>query len=378
LDQRLKVLHCNDPYCTGGGESLTSPDPQRGQWPSILLDASGNPVISYYTTVFDKLKVLHCNDPNCATGGDTIATPDPGTFLLESPTSLALDAAGNPVVAYTPPYELRVLHCNDPLCVGLIESITTHDIYVGAPSIALDASGYPVIAYYKTNGVIWTTGTMKVMHCNDADCAPGNNETTATPDAGPGITPSLRLDASGRPVIAYDTGSTTNDLKVMHCNDVNCAGMNETIMTPDSVGDVGGEPSLLLDGGNPLVSYRDETNGSLKLLRCNDANCALGGDAMVSLDSASDSGEKSALALDASGHPVVTYDAGTDLHLLRCGSPSCQDAVGGLTELSGALAAPASGGPPLAAIIAAVAVGALALAAIAWRAFGRLGTLSVR
>jgi len=152
LDTRLRVLHCDDPFCTGGGESLIMPEVESGQYPSIALDASGNPAISYYTTPFDRLKLLRCDDPNC-TGSESITTPDPQAYLLNHSTSIAIDAAGNPVIAYAPwapLYEIRIMHCNDPNCAGNDESITIHDSFAAAPSLALDAAGNPVVAYYRS------------------------------------------------------------------------------------------------------------------------------------------------------------------------------------------------------------------------------------
>lgn len=361
---RLKILHCNDPICAPGGDTVNSPDLQPGQWPSIRMDASGNPVISYYSTMFDRLKLLHCNDPNCASGGDTVTVPDPGTFLLEWQTSLALDASGNPVIAYAPPYEIRVLHCNDPFCTGNDETITSNDSSAAGPSMALDALGKPVVAYFKGSGGVFSTGSLRVMHCNDVNCAPGGDTVTA-PEPGPGITPSLRLDASGMPVLAYYTGTTTRDLRIMHCNDVNCSGTNESITTPDATGDAGGEPALVLDGGLPVVTYRDETNGDLKLLRCNDVNCDPGGDTRTSLDTAADSGDKSSLIIDGAGNPAITFDAGTDLHLIRCDTPACASAVGGMTRLPG-VAPSSSGGLSSPAFVPFAALALVALASIAF------------
>lgn len=363
LDTRLKILHCDDASCLGGGESLVSLDLQPGQWPSLTLDGAGNPVMSYYSTFYDRLKFLHCNDPNCV-APESLQTPDPGSFLLEYQTSLALDASGNAVIAYSPPYEVRVLHCNDLSCAGNNESITAHGSLVGGPSLALDGAGNPVVAYYAFAGGNPASGTLRVMHCNDPDCA-GNDESVMTPDAGPGVTPSLALDAAGGPVIAYYTGATTRDLKVLHCDDVNCAGQNESITTPDAAGDVGGDPALMLVGGNPLVAYRDGTHGYLKLLACNDPDCAGADDPIRPLDPAGDSGENSSLTTDALLHTAIAYDAGLDLHLIRCGETTCVESVGGLAG------APAVGGRPGDGRAGPLGLGALVAGALtlagAWR-----------
>ena len=97
----LKLLHCNDPVCDGVGESLTSPDTlgDVGEGPSLVLDGSGNLVVSYYDVTNHALKVLHCDDPNCDGVGDSVTSPLTGS-TGESPNSLVLDAAGLPVISY--------------------------------------------------------------------------------------------------------------------------------------------------------------------------------------------------------------------------------------------------------------------------------------
>jgi hypothetical protein len=271
-------MHCNDPNCAGGNESITSPDTADdvGLYISLALDGSGNPVVSYRDYTNYVLKVMHCNDPNCAGGNESITSPDTAGHVGVY-TSLALDGSGNPVVSYfditSTSYDLKVMHCNDPNCAGDDESITSPDTGgdVGHwGSLALDASGNPVVSYYDQ-----TNGDLKVMHCNDANCAGGNESITSPDTAGDvGVYTSLALDGSGNPVVSY-FDITNYDLKVMHCNDPNCAGGNESITPPDTAGDVGEYNSLALDGsGNPVVSYYDATNLDLKVLHCDNSNCA--------------------------------------------------------------------------------------------------------
>jgi hypothetical protein len=79
-------------------------------------------VISYQAGII--LKLLHCNDPTCAGGDDSVTIAD-NSDNLGRWNSLALDNQGRPVVGYeaqtyqgTPMYDVRVLHCFNQLCTA--------------------------------------------------------------------------------------------------------------------------------------------------------------------------------------------------------------------------------------------------------------------
>jgi hypothetical protein len=324
----LKVLHCGNANCTSGN-SITAPDTTGdvGADTSLALDASGRPVVSYSDFGSGDLKVLHCGNVDC-TAGNSITVPDTiseGVWY----TSLALDASGNPVVSYGDigNGDLKVMHCNDPNCdptVSGAESVTSPDTEgdVGRHvSLALDGIGHPVVSYYDG-----TNGDLKVLHCSDANCTETGEYTSPDTGGDVGTFTYLVLDGNGNPVVSY-YDQTNFDLKVMHCNDPNCAGGGESITAPDTT--VGGAyllTSLKLDtAGNPVVSYVDSYNLDLKVLHCNDPNCAPGGDSITSPDTVGSVGLDSSLVLDGRGSPVVSYYDWTngDLKVLHCDTPSC-------------------------------------------------------
>ena len=313
----LKVLHCNDPNCTGGGESITTPDTDAGFFSrtALVLDSAGNPVVSYYHGDGRYLKVLHCNDPNCAGGDESITAPDVTTRVWTLATGMALDVLGNPVVSYSDINDnLYVLHCNDPNCAGGDESIAAAG-EGQLSSLALDAAGNPVVSYGNT-----TADLLYVLHCGNPTCTAGN--TIAAPDTLGSYT-SLALDAAGNPVVAY-YGEDDEHLRVLHCGNPACTAGN-TIAVADMAHDSGTYNSLVLDSaGNPVVSYCLESPfvcSEMRVLHCGDPTCTAGN----TINAAPDTGYYSSVALDAAGNPVVSYydNFNTDLRIFHCGDPAC-------------------------------------------------------
>ena len=305
---------------TGPDNVVTEVDP-NGVDSSLTLDANGYPVVAYSDFFDNNLKILHCDDPLCI-GVESITSPDSGFF-----PSLVLDDQGFPVVSYLGDSGfLKVMHCNDPNCSGADESIASVDAIGGLftpsePSLRLDALGYPVVTYQGL-----TSGDLRVLHCNDPDCVGGDESITSPDPCCESADSSLRLDSSGNPVISY----RADGLKIMHCNDPNCSGGDETFASPDSA--LGGAgTSLALDAsGRPVVSYLAEGGWPPKLLHCGDVDCAAGNSINALEPSSNDMFvNRTRLMLDSAGHPVIYYVVGfghpssSTLRLAHCDDSEC-------------------------------------------------------
>jgi hypothetical protein len=294
-----------------------------GYWTSIAIGTDGNPVISYLDATHNDLKVARCNDPICAGRNETLSTVDAATHVFAD-TSLAIGTDGNPVISY---YDgtndsLKVARCNDPACAGGDETLSTVDVTSDVGfynSLEIGVDGNPVVGYWDA-----ANGDLKIARCNDPACA-GGDETLSTVDSPGtvGFTISLAIGSDGNPVVSY-WDQTNRRLKVARCNDPACAG-GVTLSAVDSV--LGFDSSITIGtDGNPVVAYDDGLPGHLKVVRCNDPACANGDEAPSTVDTATAGGGAFiSLAIGTDGNPVIGYYDGTTGHLkvARCNDAAC-------------------------------------------------------
>lgn len=333
----LNIVKCNDANCTTNN-IITTPDATGtvGLYTSMKLDTSSNPYVAYYDSTNGNLKVLRCASPTC--GPNSVYVGDTSTDVGRY-SAIKLDSNGRPVVSYWDETngDLKLLHCGDNSC-SQSNSITT-PVSSGNTgwdtSIALDANGYPVISFFD-----FTASAMKVMHCNNANCS-GINPVN-TPDILSRRASSIAIDASGNPVIA-SAGQSDQGLRLVHCGDANCSANNSTT-SPDFPAfpfnaDVRGVSLVLDNAGYPVVSFYRADKNQLKLLHCGDANCAGPGNSVVVLDPGAQAGDHRAtsVTLDAIGNPVIAYwdTANQALKVLHCGNANC--------SANNSIASPATG-----------------------------------
>ena len=276
----------------------------------------------------------------------TASAPDP-LGLNGSHSSLVLDNAGDPVVSH---YDealghLLLTHCNDPACAppgDVTNVVDSSAAGVGQfTSLRLDASGFPVISYYDS-----VNRHLKLAHCNDVSCA-GADDSVVTVDtaAETGQYSSLALDPSGFPVISYyDAGPIADNLKVAHCTaDADCVGA-KTITSAVTSGITGLFTSIEMYAGLPTIAFYDLSTEQIRVRRCANLNCTGSPIANPVVTTPLVAEQNLSLALDASGFPVISFfDPGFELvSVAHCSDLTCSaaPAEGQLMDPIGGLAAP--------------------------------------
>ena len=136
---------------------------------------------------------------------------------------------------------------------------------------------------------------------------------------------SMAIGQDGNPVMSY-WDLSNNSLKVAKCNDPDCSGGDETITTVDSSARVGLYTSIAIStDGNPVISYYDETNKDLKVAKCNDPACSGNDETIAVVDATNDVGSETSIAIGNDGYPVISYADSTNdvLKVAKCNDPAC-------------------------------------------------------
>ena len=339
----LKVAKCNDQACAGQNEIISTIDGlenEVGRFASVAVGWDGFPVISYFDDSAQSLKIAKCNDPACSGGDETITTPEDSLNPTGQFTSITVGADGFPVISYIEQNigALKVMKCNDPACVGNDEVITvvedTANTLNGQTSIAIGTDGFPIITYSDVSA-----DHLKVVKCDDPACA-DEGETISIIEDLSGEFPnqlghhsSLAIGLDGFPVISY-INRWPNVLKVAKCSDVDCSDESRTISVLIQDDEFPAQTALAIGAdGFPVITYSNliAQTESLFLIKCNDPACSGGDEFTTAIDVCPSDfvdfpGHWSSVSLGADGVPIVSYfEPFTEsLKAAHCGTPSCR------------------------------------------------------
>ena len=238
----------------------------------------------------------------------------PKSFRSMTDRSLRLGVDGHPRIAYGGDYLYYGWHDGTNWHTETVDD----SLGVGAhASLDLDADMYPHISYYLA--IDDTHGNLKHAYQD----ATGWHIETVDSEGDVGGYTSLAVDGNGHPHISY-YDYANGDLKYAHRD---AAGWHVEVV--DSQGDVGRYTSLALDGsGSPHISYYGYSGGDLKYAY-RDAS----GWCIEMVDSTGSVGCYSSLALDGDGAPHISYHK-SDSWPLVTGSVryAYRDATGWHTE----------------------------------------------
>ncbi|WP_422843684.1 choice-of-anchor U domain-containing protein [Acidovorax sp. M2(2025)] len=253
--QRLKLAICADPGCDAVTTVILDDSAADvGQYTSLQLSPAGNPMVSYWDVTNRDLKLAVCADPMCSSVTTTVV--DGSASVVGEYSSMQLNAAGNPVIAYLDggAFSLKIATCNAPTCSApLIRTLDPGPFAGLYPSLRLDAAGNPVVAYAGNSA-------SKIVQCQDATCTASTIHFLDQTTVGVGIYASLRLLSDGRPIASY-FNSNGSDLRVASCVDVACSAA--TVEVVASAGSIGYYSSLRLVGDRPVIASHEGNNGDL-------------------------------------------------------------------------------------------------------------------
>jgi hypothetical protein len=264
--------------------------------------------------------------------------PAPVTvYLAGDSAALLISADDLPLIGFRvadigSPSSPGSIKCSKPDCSGAItQQVFSSGGYAATYiSGAIGADGFPVFSFYY--GSSFGLGFVK---CTSADCTPypGNSVLDSASGVDLGKYTSIAVPADSRPVVSY-YDQTNGNLKILKCGNTTCSSGNVATAV-DTVGDVGQHTSIAIAAdGNPIVSYQNVTAGTLRVLKCSIASCATG-NAITTVDSVSGVGINTSIAVPADGLPIISYYDSTNgnLKVLKCATAGCTGASHTLTAV---------------------------------------------
>jgi hypothetical protein len=271
-------------------DEYVDPYEDAGDQSQMALDGSGRPHISYLNKITNDIWYA----TRAASGVWTRLRVAPaGATTLSAPiggyTSVAVTPAGVPHVVWYNAATASLQHAsyNPSTTIWAIDTVDAAPSGVPSPSMTLDASGQPHIAYISSTGLVVATRGAGGVYTTDAVTGGGTTH------------PFLILDGTGAPRLSLinSSGSAAYAYK------------QGTAWTVESIeAATASQTGLALDGnGLPHVCYAGPAGNGYNLLRHAVRGTAGGWSASGPTIANRDYGYFCSIAIDAQNQPHISY-----------------------------------------------------------------------
>jgi len=268
----LDVSHCDDLACTSATTTLV--DTAVGDGTSIAIGYDGLGLISYQTLGSpSRLKFAHCSNAACTSS--TVVAPSSGLLpngdsfgadssLILSPYDATQPAAPMATFLDTTSHAVWEMRCGNATC----SSVSDANALVGeaeSAALTIGDDGRALIAVGST------TQQLRFLHCRFLNsCSQFDTNAVPVLFAGGAAVVSLSVDHEGLPILL---GSFPDEaVTTIRCADVACA----TFASFNVLGQVGSPAVALTMGadGLPLAAYYDPAAHQLAVTHCSNLFCA--------------------------------------------------------------------------------------------------------
>jgi hypothetical protein len=233
---------------------------EEGRQPSLAIDTSGNPVVSWTETVGSSynIYVKRWNGTSWLQLGGELNI-DAGRQAFNP--SLALDSSGNPVVSWQErdgiSYSIYVKRWNGTIWMPVGTTSLDIDFFKDAqlPSLAIDSSGNPVVSWFEDDGISYNiyvkrwNGSSWVQLGTILDV--NSNQDAYAPSLA--VVDSSGVASSGNPVVSW---VENGDIYVKRWSGTSWVQLGSSLNVTSAE-----NPKLAVDlSGNPVVSWNDHTS----------------------------------------------------------------------------------------------------------------------
>ncbi|MFZ5516843.1 MAG: choice-of-anchor D domain-containing protein [Candidatus Zhuqueibacterota bacterium] len=304
------------------GGSLNVDSGQSASSPSIAMDAPGNPVVAWYENNASGKNQVYVKRWNSGTSSWDLmgGSLNVNSGKTANSPSIAMDASGNPIVSW---YEFNASSLLQVYVKRWNSGTSSWDLMGGSlnvdsgknaskPSIATDSLGNPIVSWYEYNASSllqvyvkrWNSGT------SSWDLMGGSLNVDSGKNANK---PSIATDASGNPIVSWCeyNASYKNQVYVKRWNSGTSSWdlIGESLNVDSDQGAL--SPSIAMDAsGNPIVSWYEKNASSVYQVyvkRWNSGTSSwdlMGGSLNLN---AGKTAQFPAVAIDASGNPIVSW-----------------------------------------------------------------------